>query len=119
MMRNNSTAYAGLLSIILSGCVSGKPAPLFPSQPFRIEGYLMDADQKPGSYDHITIGNRTYCYFWKTLKDGNDLIIYDGQCDLDGDRIIILSKDGVVLARDTKDIKKGAAQKLDGILLNH
>lgn len=76
-------------------------------------------DEQPGSYDIIAIGDKTYCYFWKKMEDDDDLFIYDNNCDLHSDRVVVLSGNKVMVAADTKDLKTEQVQNLDYILRNH
>ena len=120
-MKYLSKLFPALFSMIASsGCVEHFPPPVSPPYPFEINGYSVFVDEQPGDYDVITIGNRTYCYYSKKMDDGDDLFIDDKDCDLHGDRVVLLSKEGkIILANDTKSLPKEAGQYLDYILQNN
>lgn len=120
-----SKAYACLFSLLLSGC-SRNITPIPPTHPFKIQGYPILVDDKPGDYDIIIINNvlakglrKKYCYFYKKTENKEHLFIYDLDCDLDSDRVMVLSRNEIVVATDTKSLDKKVAGMLDYILQNH
>ncbi|MEK6939814.1 MAG: hypothetical protein AABX31_03735 [Nanoarchaeota archaeon] len=119
-MKSYSRLFPTLCSLILSsGCVKSFPPPVSPPYPFEIDGYSIFVDEEPGYYEVIPIGDRTYCMFFKKMDDEDELFIEDKGCDLHGDRIVILSKNKIILAYDTKELPKMVGQYLDHILQNH
>ena len=119
-MKCLSKFFSSLLPFVLSsGCVGYFPPPVAPPYPFKVGNYFAFVDDQPGSYDVITIGDNTYCYFWKKTEDEDDLFIYDKNCDLHSDRVIVLSGIKIMVAADTKDLKTEVVQNLDYILQNH
>ena len=119
----HSKLYAGIFSMYLSSCAQQHIAPIPPTYPFKIEGYYVFIDNLPGSYDIITIFSSTkkqkYCYFLKETEDGDYLVINDPDCDLYGDRVIVLSGDKMLVAVNTEDLDKKVAGMLNYILRNH
>lgn len=119
-MKFFSRSFPTLVSMLVSsGCVEHYPPPVSPPYPFEIKGYSIFIDDSPGFYDVIKIGDRTYCSFWKKMDDGDDLFIEDKKCDLHADRIVILSRDKIILAYDIVKLSKNEGQYLDYILQNH
>lgn len=119
-MKSLSNLYACLFSALLSSCVQQNLTPIPPTYPFKIEGYsVFIGDDKPGSYDVITIGDYTYCYFYKRLEDDGELFIYDKNCDLHSDRVIVMSGNKIMAVADTKHLKIELVLNLDHILQNH
>ena len=110
--------YSGILLLSVT-CSPTILSPLRPEYPLRIGNYSAFVNDKPGNYDEIRIGNRTYCYFSKRLDDGDYLFIDDYGCDEHSDRVLVLSGDKVIFAQDTKSLDKELVQNLNYILLNY
>lgn len=117
--------YAGILSLLLGGCARDiKPIP--PTHPFNIQGHPVLVDDRPGYYDVITINDvlatglkNRYCYFRKKTEDGNALLIEDKGCDLHTDKVMILSREDIIIAADTRYLDEKIVGMLDYILRNH
>ena len=108
-----------LLPFVLSSCAQTNLTPVRPSYPFKIERYYAFMDEQPGTYDLITINDYTYCYYSKKMEDDDELVIFDKDCDLHSDRVVVLSGNKVMVAADTKYLKPEQVQNLDYILRNH
>lgn len=115
--------YAGLFSIVLSGCAPIKPIP--PAHPFKINGYSVFVDHQPGSYDIMPNiippirGEEKCCYFYKRLENNDELFITDVDCDLDSDRVFVLSRNKIVAASHIGYLEKEVVGMLNYILQNH
>ncbi|MBI2582376.1 hypothetical protein HYV87_04600 [Candidatus Woesearchaeota archaeon] len=116
MMKSNSNLYTALFSIALSSCAP-RINPNVPSDHFKINGYSVYGDDKPGEYYVIHIADRTHYYFWKKLLDGNELLIYDWEGDLESDRVLVMSRDNIIFGVDAKHLEKEIVLKLDEMLL--
>ena len=121
----NKLLYAGIFSALLSGCARDI-IPIQPTYPFKIQGYPVFVDDKPGYYDIITINDvlanglkKKYCYFRKKMEDGNVLLIEDKGCDLKSDTVMILSRDDTIIATNTENLDEKVVGMLDYILRNH
>lgn len=119
IMTFHSKVYAALFSLFLSGCINKNIPPISPTYPFKIQGYSIFIDDEPGSYDVITIDTQTYCYFWKKTEDGDELFMEDQDCDLDSDRVLVLSENEIIVAADTKNLEDKVVGMLNYVLLNH
>ena len=114
MTTSNSSLYAAVFSTLLGSCIQQQTtSPDF----FKIQGYSIYSDDKPGEYYVIHINDRTHYYFFKKLRDGNDLIIHDWEGDLVSDRVIVLSREGIIAGIDTKHLESEVVLKLDEMLL--
>lgn len=101
--------------MLLSGCLQQNV--VLPSDHFKVQGYSVYSGGKPGDYYIVHIGDRTHYYFWKKLRDGNDLIIHDWEGDLTSDRVIVLSREGIIIGVDTKYLETSIVSRLDDMLL--
>src|SRR3989344_8217287 len=113
-----SKVYAGLFPLLLSGCINQNITTVTPAYPFKVKGYSIFVDDGPGSYYVISIDRKKYCYFLKKTEDEDDLFIHDLGCDLSSDRVVILSRDNIIVASDTKDLEKEVVEMLNSILRN-
>ncbi|MDO8511459.1 MAG: hypothetical protein Q7S55_04815 [Nanoarchaeota archaeon] len=117
--------YAGIFSALLSGCARNI-TPIPPTYPFKIQRHPVFVDDQPGRYDIITINDilapglkKKYCYFGKRVENGEYLIIEDKDCDLDSDKVMVLSRDDIIVATDTTNLDEKVVGMLDYILRNH
>ena len=117
--------YAGVFSALLSGCARDIK-PIQPTRPFKIQGHPVFVDDQPGYYDIITINDilakglkNRYCYFRKKTEDRNVLLIEDKDCDLDTDRVMVLSRDNLIVAADAGSLDGKVVGMLNYILRNH
>ena len=106
-----------MFSSLLPGCAAINPIP--PTHPFKIQEYNVFVDDQPGSYDIITIGEEKYCYFFKKLENNDELFIHDRDCDLDSDRVLVLSGSKIMAAFETENLEKEIVGMLDYLLLDH
>lgn len=120
-MKLSSKYFSALVSMIIgTSCVQRYPPPVSPPYPFEVGGYSIFVDEEPGHYDVITIGDRKYCYFSKKMDDDDELFIEDKDCDLHGDKVVVLSKDNnIILRHEFKRLPKITTQYLDYILQKH
>ncbi|MEK6904870.1 MAG: hypothetical protein AABX24_00560, partial [Nanoarchaeota archaeon] len=86
---------------------------------FKIGQYYDLMDEQQVMYDFITINDYTDCYYSKKMEDDDDRVIFDKDCDLHSDKVVIVSKGKAVVAADTKYLKTEQVQNLDYILRNH
>ena len=117
--------YAGLFSALLSGCVRNI-TPIPPTYPFKIQRHYVYVNDQPGDYDVITIDDmlvtglkREYCYFTKPAENGEYLFIEDKDCDLHSNRVMVLSRDDLIVSVDTRHLDEKVVGMLDYLLRNH
>ncbi len=114
-----SKSYTGLFLMLTNSCVHQNIAPIEPTYPFKIDNYYIFLDDQPGYYDVISIDTKKYCYFWKKTEDGDDLFIYDKNCDVYSDRVIVLSGNKIAVASDAKHLDDEVVGMLNYVLRNH
>lgn len=76
----------------------------FPSFPIR--DYTVNLDLKPGSYEQATVYPNKYCYYVKELNNGDDLVIWDNNCDTFGERISVLRGNRLLFSASFKDLEE-------------
>ncbi len=119
-MISRSNLYACFFSALLSGCAAINPIP--PTHPFKINGYSVFVGNQPGSYDIMPIimpqirGEEKCCYFYKKLENNDELFITDVNCDLDSDRVFVLSRNKIVVASQTRDLEEEVVGMLNYLL---
>ena len=119
-MTFRSKMYTGLFSLFLNDCTNKNIEPITPTYPFKIQGYSVFVDDKPGDYYVIHINQKKYCYFWKQTEDENhDLFINDLGCDSYSDRVLVLSGNSILVASDVKHLDDQVVGMLNSVLRNH